>query len=132
MDTLEVVDQKYFQLYIKSETNPTLWFSVSLKTYYCNCPDRVSTCKHIFGVQFIVKEFFKEPKDDELVEKILHMESNMENIDVMSPSEMDELIEEVTSNDIMQEKVFNTLSELNSLCRVSLDIDNEEEMKRKL
>ena len=30
--------------------------------------------------------FFEKPKHDELVEEILHMESNIQNIDVMSPS----------------------------------------------
>ena len=132
MDVLEVVDNEHFLFHIKSETNPSIWYSVSSKTYYCNCSDRVSTCKHIFGVQCIVKEFFEKPKDDELMEEILHMESNIENIDVMNSFLVDEPMEEATSNDVMREKVLNSLSELNSLCRVSLYVDNEEEMKRKL
>ena len=66
------------------------------------------------------------------MEKILHMKSNIRNIDVKSPSQVDETMEENTSNDVMQEKVLNSLNELNSLCRVSLDIDHKEEMKRKL
>jgi hypothetical protein len=132
MDVLKVVDKENLLFHIKSETNPTLWYSVSLKTHYCDCPDRVSTCKHIFGVQSIVKEFFEKPKDDEFVEEILHMESNMETIDFMSPSQVDEPIEDATSNDAMREKMLNSLSELDSLCKASLDVDNEEEMKRKL
>ena len=126
MDILKVVDKEPLLFHIKSEMNPTLWYSVSLKIYYCNCPDRVSTCKYIFGVQSIVKEFFEEDKYDELVVKILHMESNMKNIDVMSSSQVDELREETISNDVVREKV------LSSLCRASSIVDNEEEMKRKL
>ena len=45
---------------------------------------------------------------------------------------MNELMEETTSNDVMREKVLNPLSKLNSLCIASLDVNNEEEMKRKL
>ena len=127
-----MVDKEHLLFHIKSETNPTLWYSMSLKTHYCNCPDIVSTCKHIFGVQSIVKEFFEEPKYDEFVEEIVHIESNMENINVMSPPQVDEPIEEGTSNDAMREKVLHSLSKLDSLCRASLDVDNEEEMKRKL
>jgi hypothetical protein len=56
----------------------------------------------------------------------------MENIDVMSPSQMDESMEDATSNDVMRKKMLNLLSELNSLCRAYLDVDNEEEMKQKL
>ena len=96
MDVLEEFDQECVLFYVKIEINFTLWYSVSLKTYYCNCPDRVSTCKYIFGVQSIVKEFFEEPKNDELMEEILHIKSNMENIDVMSPSQVDESLEEAT------------------------------------
>jgi hypothetical protein len=105
---------------------------VSLKTHYYNCPDRVSTCKHIFGVQSIIKKFFEKPQDDEFVEEILHMESNMETIDFMSPSQVDEPMEGASSNNVMRGKMLNSLSELDSLCTASLDVDNEEEMKRKL
>jgi hypothetical protein len=41
-------------------------------------------------------------------------------------------MELATSNDLMRENVLNSLSTLNSLCRVFLDIGNEEKMKRKL
>ena len=132
MDILEVVDKEHLLFHIKSETNPTLWYNVSLKTHYCNCPDRVSTCKHIFGVQSIVKEFFEKPQDDEFVEESLHMESNMETIDVMSLSQENEPMEDASSTNAMREKILNLLSELDSLYKASLDVDNEDEMKRKL
>jgi len=107
MDVLKVVDKEHLLFRIKSETNPILWYSVSLKTYYCDFPDIVSMYKHIFGVQSIIKELFEEPKDDELVGEVLRMESNMKNIDVMRTSQVDESMEEATSNDVMREKVFN-------------------------
>ena len=60
------------------------------------------------------------------------MKSNMETIDVMSSSQVDEPIEDATSNDAMREKMLNSLSEHDSLCKASLDVNNEDEMKRKL
>ena len=132
MDVLEMVDKEHLLFHIKSETNSTLGYSVSLKTYYCNWPDRVFTCKHIFRVQSIFKEFFEKPKDDEFVEIVLHMESNMETIDVISPSQVDEPMEDATPNDAIWKKMLNALNELDSLCKVFLIVDNEDEMKWKL
>ena len=53
-------------------------------------------------------------------------------IDVMSPSQVGELIEDANSNDVIWEKMLNSLHEIDSLCKTSLDVDNEDEMKRKL
>ena len=77
MNVLEVVEKKNLLLYIKNEKNPTFLYNVFLKTYYCNCPDRVSICKHIFEGQSIIKDFFENSEDDELMEEILHIESNI-------------------------------------------------------
>lgn len=71
------------------------------------------TCKHIYGVQSIVKEFFEEPKDNELVGDILHMESNLGNIEILSLSQVEEPVEEAISNDAIGEKMLNSMSELN-------------------
>ena len=126
MDVLEVIDKEHLLFHVKSETSPTLWYSVSLKTYYCNCPDIVSTCKHIFGVQSIVKEFFEGPKINEVVEDTFPMISEMEDIDITIPSQMDIPMGEVSSNGVMHEKALKTLGEITSLCRVSLHDHNEE------
>jgi hypothetical protein len=130
MDVLEVIDKDHLLFHVKSETSPTLWYSVSLKTHYCNCPDIVSTCKHIFGVQAIVKEFFERPKINEVVEEALPMLPEMEDIDITIPSQMDVPIEEVYSSGVMHKKVLHTLNEIDSLCRVSLQDHNEEEVRR--
>ena len=127
-----MVHKEHFLFHIKIEINSNFWYNVSPKTHYCNCPDMVSTCKHIFGVQSIVNEFIEKTKHSKFVEKILYMESNMETIDVMSPSQVGEPMEDATSNDVIREKILNSLSELDSLCKASLDVDNEDEIKRRL
>lgn len=43
---------------MRSESSSDIKYCVSLNTYYCDCPARLSTCKHILGLQLIVKEFF--------------------------------------------------------------------------
>lgn len=70
---LEVVNAELMLFYMTSESSPSTKYSVSLNTHYCDCPARHSTCKHIIGLQLIVKEFFScsqssevrvEPMDD--------------------------------------------------------------------
>ena len=50
----------------------------------------------------------------------------------MSPSQVGESMEDATSNDVIREKMLNSLHKIDSLCKTSLDVDNEDEMKRKL
>ncbi len=131
MDVLKVVDEEHLLFHIKSETSPKLWYSVSLKTHYCDCPDRVSTCKHIFGVQSIVKEVFEGLQENEMVEELFPKPINMEDMELPTPIEPDVPRDETLSIDVVREKAFNVVREIESLCQATLYDDNEEEVKRK-
>ncbi|XP_024400655.1 uncharacterized protein [Physcomitrium patens] len=63
---LEVVNTEHMLFYMTSESSPSIKYSVSLNTHYCNCPARQSTCKHILGLQLIVKEFFSPSQSSEV------------------------------------------------------------------
>lgn len=56
MNILQVVYDDHILFYIKSENSFDTLYDVSLNIYYCNCQDRVFTCKYVLGVQRIVKE----------------------------------------------------------------------------
>lgn len=85
---LEVVNIDHMLFHVTSETSPTIKYSVSLSTYYCDCPSRVSTCKHILGVQFIVKEFFSPSHSEEV--QVVEMDYVQHgNDEVLSPLEVD-------------------------------------------
>ena len=43
---------------IRSETNLNTTYNVSLSCYYCDCPTIITTCKHIIGLQLILKKYF--------------------------------------------------------------------------
>lgn len=131
LEVLKIVDEEHLLFHVKSETSPNLWYSVSLKTHYCDCPDRVSTCKHIYGVQSIVKEFCEGPKEDEEVEEALPTQVNIEDMKFLTPSEADVQKEETSSIDVVREKSFNMVRAIESLCQATIYGDNDEEVRRK-
>ena len=68
-----MVDKDNRLILIKSETSPDIWYNVSLNTYYCDCHDTVSTCKHIYAVQIFIKEYFEKSKGKEVIDELLPM-----------------------------------------------------------
>lgn len=117
MDVLKVGDEEHLIFHVKSETSPNLWYSVSLKSHYCNCSDRVSTCKHILGVQSIMKVFFEGLKENEMIGEPLPQEINMEDMEFMTPTQQDVPREEAL---LIGEKVFNMACEIKSLCQAAV------------
>lgn len=61
---LEVVDETHRLFRITSETSPDVRYNVSCTTQFCDCPSRISTCKHILGVQLIIKGYFEALPND--------------------------------------------------------------------
>ena len=56
--TLIVVDEASMLFKIQSLTSESQWYVVSMQSNYCDYPDWSSICKHIIGVQLILKECF--------------------------------------------------------------------------
>ena len=59
--TLEVVDMDHMLFRIPSESFHTTTYNISLNTHFCDCSSCISSCKHILGVERIVKEYFLIP-----------------------------------------------------------------------
>lgn len=129
IDVLEVIDKEQLLFHVKSETLLTFWYSVSLKTYFCNCPDILSTCKHISGLQSIVKEFFKVPKINEVMEDTFLMIPEMKDIDIRIPSQIDVPMKKVSYSGVMHGKALKALSEMTSLRKIFIGEHNEEKTR---
>ena len=57
-----------------SESSLDTSYNVSLSTHFCDCPSRVSTCKHILGVQQIMREYFVSFDSMEATEETMSRE----------------------------------------------------------
>jgi hypothetical protein len=83
-----VVDMEHMLFCIPSENFHTTMYNVSLNTHFCDCPSRISNCKHILGVERIVKEYFLP---SQVIESIVEsfeaiiIENDVHNKGVMSP-----------------------------------------------
>ena len=120
---------------IQSETNIGTWYNVSLNTYFCNCPDRNATCKHILGVQCIVKEYFHDSKKNEMVEDMMVMEDGTPNVAPISPIIMDAVVEESSVLDEAGAKLHTTIEETEALLqnvKASIGEYTENEKKHKV
>ena len=56
--TLEIVNKNSLFFHIRRKTNPDIIYNVSLNCHYCDCPAVIPTCKHIIGLQLILKKYF--------------------------------------------------------------------------
>ena len=121
---LEVVDADHMLFRIASESIPNTKYSVSLNTYFCDCPSQKSTCKHILGVQLIVKEYFSCPQAKEPIRHMEHVEhvnhlDDIVNLESISSMEIDTLQSNsseniVERNDYMN-RFFNALNDIQKL-----------------
>lgn len=57
--------------------------------HFCKCLDRVSTCKHVLGIQEIVKRHFSSTHNIDVMEEHFHEVEVVQNLGSMSPSGMD-------------------------------------------
>lgn len=112
---LQVVDEANLLFSVHSETIEGTWYNVSLNTYFCNCPDRNATCKHILGVQRIVKEHFQTPRENEMAEDIMVMEDNISNIASISPIITDVGVEESSASQEADAKLLTAITEVEAL-----------------
>ena len=87
---MEVVDADHMLFRIANESIPNTKYSVSLNTYFCDCPSQKSTCKHILGVQLIVKEYFSCPQAKVLIRHVDHLD-DIVNLESISSMEIDTL-----------------------------------------
>ena len=75
---LEVIGADHMLFQITSESIPNTKHSISLNICFCDCPSQKSTCKHILGIQLIVKQLFFCPQAKELligyVERMEHVD----------------------------------------------------------
>ena len=53
----EIVYKEFLLFHIQSKTNPDITYNVSLSCHYCDYPTVIPTCKHIIGLQFILKKY---------------------------------------------------------------------------
>ena len=116
---LEVMDADHMLFRITSKSFPNTKYSVSLNTYFCDCLSQKSTCKHILGLQLIVKEYFSCPQATKFhVEHVDHLE-DIVNLDSMSSMEINTLESNnhentVEINDYMEE-FLNALGDIQKL-----------------
>ena len=75
---LEVVDADHMLFHITSESFHNIKYSVYLNINFYDCLSQKSTCRHILGVQLIVKEYISCPQAKELL--VGHAE-HMEHVD---------------------------------------------------
>lgn len=113
-NVLQVVDKDNRLFHVKSETSPNVWYNVSLNTHYCDCPDTVSTCKHIYAVQIFVKEYFEKSKGKEIIDELLPMITDTQVIEVERDFQMDVPIDEPPVVDV---RVRNCGRQLRTLKR---------------
>jgi hypothetical protein len=138
---LEVVDADHMLFRITSESFPNTKHSVSLNTYFCDCPSEKSTCKHILGVQLIVKEYFSCSQATKFhVEDVEHVDllENIVNLESMSPMEIDTLESNILENTVEKNDYMkgflNALGNIQKLVekeRSCVEHYCEEEMMRK-
>ena len=66
-NTLEVISEEQLLFCVRSESCHTTKYNVSLQAYFCDCAVRVLSCKHILGVQMIMKMYLnlRTHQDDE-------------------------------------------------------------------
>jgi hypothetical protein len=132
-EVLEVVNLELMLFYVVSETSPNIKYSVSLNTYFCECASSVSTCKHILGVQRIVKEYFILPSTSRV-----SIEEYVDNVEPLSPIQMDAPIVDMTTefveNDDQQRGLLDVLVEAETMIqelRSSIQTYSEEEVIHK-
>lgn len=130
-NVLQVVDKDNRLFHVKSETSPNVWYNVSLNTHYCDCPDTVSTCKHIYAVQIFVKEYFEKSKGKEIIDELLPMITDTQVIEVERDFQMDVPIDEPPVVDVTGEKLRETITNAQTLLESLKDsIDNYSEIEK--
>jgi len=134
-NVLQVIDEEHLVFRIQSETTLGTWYTVSLNTHFCNCPDRNSTCKHILGVQLIVEKYFQAPKENEIVEDMMVMEDNTLDVPSIFPTNMDAVVGESSVCNEDCAKLLLGYEELQNLARsgrASIGDYNADEIRHKL
>ena len=101
---LQIVNKDLLLFRIRSETNPDTTYNVSLSCHYCDCPTIITTCKHIIGLQLILKKYFST--DFKLFE-LVDSQMPSEEPDVMTFNLEDSpIIEENASTPIEMHNYF--------------------------
>jgi hypothetical protein len=139
---LEVVDMDHILFHIPNESSHTTTYNVSLSTHFCDCPSSVSSCKHILGVERIVREYFLPPPViQSRVESFeaTPMEDDVHNEGVISPTRVSPSDIEVNTislgNNDLTKDLDNMLEEAQAkLQEVRCSIQNysKEEVKYKM
>jgi hypothetical protein len=139
---LEVVDMDHMLFRIPSESSNTTTYNDSLSTHFCDCPSLVSSCKHILGVERILKEYFLPPPViQSRVESFeaTPMEDDVHNEGVISPTRVSPSDIEVNTislgNNDLTKDLDNMLEEAQAkLQEVRCSIQNysKEEVKYKM
>jgi pterin-4a-carbinolamine dehydratase len=114
-NVLQVVDKNKRLFHVKSERIPNVWYNVSLNTHYCDCPDTISTCKHIYAVHIFVKEYFEKSKDKEVIDELLPMIRDTQTIEVERDFQMDVPIDEPSVVNVTGEKSRETITNAQTL-----------------
>ena len=52
---LQIIDECNMEFMIRSQTDSTNWYALSLNTKCCECKDRVGICKHLLAVQMLLE-----------------------------------------------------------------------------
>ena len=118
-NTLEVISEEQLLYRVRSESWYTTKYNVSLQAYFCDCAARVSSCKHILGVQMIVNMYLLPytHKDDgfEIFSPIEGTCVGTTSLDVAN----EENIEDALPMESKEEKLFSLLQELEVLMQES-------------
>ena len=141
-EVLQIINKDLLLFYIRSETNPDTTYNVSLSCYYCDCPTIIITCKHIIGLQLILKKYFSTDfKLFELVDSQMPSEEpdvmtfNLEDSPIIeenasTPIEMHNYFEEKWRIELLQLQA--TISEVWQTLESNLIHVSSEEWKHKI
>lgn len=134
-NVLQVMDEAHLLFRVQSESNDGTWYNVSLNTHFCDCPDRNSTCKHILGVQLIVKGYFKATRENEIVEEMMPMEEDIICAALISPTNMGVEVGGPSVLDDSSVKLLSAIAEAETLLqsvKTSIGDHTEDEKKHKV
>lgn len=129
------MDEAHLLFRVQSESNDGTWYNVSLNTHFCDCPDRNSTCKHILGVQLIVKGYFKATRENEIVEEMMPMEEDIICAALISPTNMGVEVGGPSVLDDSSVKLLSAIAEAETLLqsvKTSIGDHTEDEKKHKV
>ena len=134
-NTLEVISEEQLLYRVRSESCYTTKYNVSLQAYFCDCAARVSSCKHILGVQMIVNMYL-----------LLHTHKN-DGFEIFLPIKgtcigttsldvaIEENMEDALPMELKEQKLFVLLQELEVLMqenKLSIHKYKKEEVLHKI